>query len=149
MVTFNELWENHPWLKDATERPCSGGHDNQCAIRLGVAFLRSNISLASYRGVFCWSGHGREHPLRAEEMKVWLNSSGADFVGSAEIAQRRAGAPISHHAYLGRTGIVMWRNFWGAGNQGDHIDLWNGEEIAHGTLDFFIRSEEVWFWALG
>jgi hypothetical protein len=43
----------------------------------------------------------------------------------------------------------MWRNFWGTGNQGDHIDLWNGEEIAHGTLDFFIRSEEVWFWALG
>jgi Type VI secretion system (T6SS), amidase effector protein 4 len=148
MITFDVLWDNHPWLRDGIERPCSGGFDNQCAIRLGVTLTRAGVSLASYRGASCWFGHGRQHPLRAEELKLWLNGPGADFAGTAKIARRSTRGPVAHHSYLGRTGIMLWRNFWGRGNQGDHIDLWNGEQIAHGTLDFFTRSEEVWFWEM-
>ena len=33
-------------------------------------------------------------------------------------------------------------------NQGDHIDLLNGHQIAKGALDYFERSEEVWFWEM-
>ena len=39
----------------------------------------------------------------------------------------------------------VW-NFWGPGNQGDHIDLWNGSSQAYGTDEYFYRAQEVWFW---
>jgi hypothetical protein len=81
-------------------------------------------------------------------MKLWLNSPSVTFVDVAEIAKRPRHGSLSFHAYLGRTGIVMLRNFWGPHHQGDHIDLWNGEELAHGELNYFSRSEEVWFWEL-
>ena len=90
---FDSLWGNHPALESPPAiEPCSTGgkpnHDNQCVIRLGVSFVRSGISLTSYRGVFCWSGHGRQHPLRVEEMKHWLNLENATFVGYAEISRK-------------------------------------------------------------
>ena len=82
-------------------------------------------------------------------MKLWLNGPTADFVGSAEISRKdRRGRQKSSHAYLDRRGIAMFRNFWGAGNSGDHIDLWNGARIALGDLDFFERSQEIWFWEM-
>jgi len=48
--------------------------------------------------------------------------------------------------FVGKRGIVYWQNFWGNDNQGDHIDLWDGARIAHGSNDYFERSEEIWFW---
>lgn len=152
---FDRLWAAHPALQTpAVIAPCStkgvSNHDNQCVIRLGVAMRACGISLASYRGVCCWSGHGRDHPLRVEQMKLWLNSESATFVPYAHIAKRdkKTGAQNSWHAYSGRRGIVAWINFWGRGNQGDHIDLWDGSSVAHGALDYFERSQEIWFWEL-
>lgn len=152
--SFQTLWENHP-ARQTPEvlEPCSRNgtplFQDQCAIRLGTCLVTSGISLASYKGVFCWYGHGRQHPLRAEEMKLWLNSASADFVATAEIAKRtKQGNQVSYHAYLGRTGIVMFRNFWGANNQGDHIDLWDGSQVAHGDRNYFHRSQEIWFWEM-
>jgi hypothetical protein len=151
---FDSLWRNHPALESPPAiEPCSTGgkrnHDNQCVIRLGVSFVRSGISLASYRGAFCWSGHGRQHPLRVEEMKLWLNSENATFVGYAEISRKdKRGHQASYHTYTGRRGIVSFLNFWGRGNQGDHIDLWDGSVVAHGGRDYFERSQEIWFWEM-
>ena len=109
----------------------------------------SGISLATYRGVFCWSRHGRTHPLRVEEMKLWLNSNDASFVPVAEISKRdKRGHQQSYHAYAGRRGIVACLNFWGRGNQGDHIDLWDGATLAHGGRDYFERSQQIWFWSM-
>jgi hypothetical protein len=153
--TFDALWANHPVHETPPNiNPCkdkdgTSAFANQCVVRLGVCFTRSGISLATYPGAFCWHGHGREHPLRVEEMKSWLNSSDAGFVGRAEISRRdSAGRQKTHADYAGRKGIVAFRNFWGSGNQGDHIDLWNGAQIARGDNDFFERSEELWFWPL-
>ena len=47
-----------------------------------------------------------------------------------------------------KTGIVFFRNSWGRGNQGDHIDLWDGSRVRKGGLDYFERSQEVWFWPI-
>jgi hypothetical protein len=151
---FDRFWLNHPALQSpAIIAPCStngkANHDNQCAIRLGVSVTKSGISLTSYRGVFCWSGHGRAHPLRVEEMKLWLNSDDASFVPYADVSKRdRRGHQNPHQVYSGRRGIVACLNFWGRGNQGDHIDLWDGATMAHGGLDYFQRSEEIWFWEM-
>ena len=153
--TFDTLWANHPVHETPPSiNPCrdmqgASAFANQCVIRLGVCFTRSGISLATYPGAFCWHGHGREHPLRVEEMKNWLSSSDADFVGRAEVSRRdSAGRQKTHADYADRKGIVAFRNFWGSGNQGDHIDLWNGALIARGDNDYFERSEEIWFWPL-
>jgi Type VI secretion system (T6SS), amidase effector protein 4 len=153
--TFDTLWANHPVHETPPNiNPCKDKDGkstfaNQCTIRLGVCFTRSGISLATYPGAFCWHGHGREHPLRVEEMKNWLNSSDAGFVGRAEISRRdSAGRQKTHANYADRKGIAAFRNFWGSGNQGDHIDLWDGTQIARGDNDFFERSEEICFWSL-
>jgi hypothetical protein len=150
---FDQLWRNHPALQSPPViEPCStngqSNHTNQCVIRLGVSFTTSGISLASYRGTFCWSSHGRGHPLRVEQMKLWLNSDNASFAPDyAEISTRdKRGHQNSYHVYSGRRGIVACLNFHGRGNQGDHIDLWDGSTMAHGGLDYFQRSQEIWFW---
>jgi Type VI secretion system (T6SS), amidase effector protein 4 len=153
--TFATLWANHPVHETPPNiNPCkqkdgTSAFANQCTIRLGVCFTRSGISLATYPGAFCWHGHGRKHPLRVEEMTNWLSSGDAEFVGPAETSRRdAAGRQKTHADYAGRTGIVGFRNFWGSGNQGDHIDLWNGTRIARGDNDYFERSEEIWFWPM-
>ena len=153
-VPFDLLWSNHPARKEPQVlAPCANASgeslfENQCAIRMGVCFTRTGLGVESYRGVFCWHGHGRQHPLRAEEMARWLHDT-APFVDEAVIAKRdRRGRPVTHHDYLGQTGIVFFRNFYGRGNQGDHIDLWNGAKMTSGKPDYFSRSQEVWFWEL-
>jgi hypothetical protein len=154
MLSFATLWANHPSTQvPANNAPCRSKagapyYENQCAIRLGVALSGAGVSLSSFTGPFCWHKHGRSHPLRANDLAHWLDSSSVHFVKKAEIARRTAAQKISVANYAGRTGIVMWMNFWGAGNRGDHIDLWNGVRIAHGDLDYFARSEEVRFWAI-
>jgi len=79
----------------------------------------------------------------------WLNSNDVRFVGSAEISKRdKQGRQNSSQSYSGLRGIVVFRNFWGTGNQGDHIDLWDGGSMTHGANDYFERSEEIWFWKM-
>jgi hypothetical protein len=150
---FDRLWNNHPSTQVSPDhQPCKtngvSNHDNQCVIRLGIAMTATGISLASYRGAICWSGHGREHPLRVEQMRDWLNSDDVRFVGYADVSKRKGnkGAQKTYLDYSGRRGIVACINFWGRGNRGDHIDLWDGSTMAHGGTDYFGRSQEIWFW---
>jgi Type VI secretion system (T6SS), amidase effector protein 4 len=113
---------------------------------MGVCLTAAGIPLSGYHGAFCWFGHGRTHPLRAEELATWLNDT-APIVGEADISRRtKLGKHVSAADYWGRQGIVLFRNFWGAGNQGDHIDLWDGMQMPHGSLNYFARSQEIWFW---
>jgi hypothetical protein len=145
-VPFSVLWANHPSrLHPPVQSPCNTAFENQCAIRMGVCLTSSGVPLNGYQGTFCWFGHGRTHPIRAEELARWLDDT-APIVGRAEISRRKNGKQASAVDYSGRQGIVLFRNFWGPGNQGDHIDLWNGTQMAHGDPVYFNRSEEIWFW---
>lgn len=146
--TFSDLWDNHPSTQTPPERsPCrdaagNPNFENQCAIRLSVAFIAAGISLATFRGAFCWHGHGRTHILRVEELGSWMHSQPRTF-GRRE---RVRGTAATATRFAGRTGIIMCRNFWGRGNQGDHIDLWDGATMAQGAPDYIDRSQDVWFW---
>ena len=147
---FEVLWRNHPGLdvpqnvKPCVPKPNSTPIDFQCVVRLGVSFERSGVSLASYRGAFCWHGHGRSHPLRVEEMKLWLRP----HLGEPEISTGTDGRQNDHTAYAGRKGIVAQLDFHGDNGRGDHIDLWNGNRLALGANSYFGRSREIWFWPL-
>ncbi len=80
------------------------------------------------------------HVLRAEELAQWIEK------------QKLFGVPskltkVKSSDYK-KKGVVLFRNFWGAGNQGDHIDLWNGSVMTRGAASYFAASKEVWFWEL-
>ena len=99
-----------------------------------------------YDGVKCWHNHdGQNHTLRVEELVKFLKkklpkdiltiAKSEDYVFTSE-------------DFEGLTGIVAFINFWGDGNQGDHIDLWNEDCLLTGDVDFFERSEKVIFWEI-
>jgi hypothetical protein len=146
MLTFRTLWDNHPSVLGETA-PCrdkkgNSNFANQCAIRMGAALSASGMNLASFRGARCWFGHG--HILRVEEMIKWLRGQ------TQEVGTAVSYKPGSNAAAVvkGKTGIVACRNFWGAGNQGDHIDLFDGVTMAQGDAAYMDRSEEVVFWEI-
>lgn len=143
---FSRLWQNHPANKGIIA-PCSANNgapnfDNQCAIRMSVALADSGISLDTFTGEFCWHNHGKRHVLRAQELADWIASQTLIF---GNIDKKFS---VTDKDFKGKLGIVFFRNFWGRGNQGDHIDLWYGDYMAKGASDYFIKSEEVWFWRL-
>jgi hypothetical protein len=77
----------------------------------------------------------------------WLLSPHS-FLRSVDIAESSGGRQRTYNAYMGMKGVVFFKNFWGPGNQGDHIDLWSGYRLAGGEDDYFQRSQEIWFWEL-
>ncbi len=55
MATFDTLWKNHPTVESpfddfSCKHNGKKAFDNQCAIRLGVAFGKSGITLDSFKG---------------------------------------------------------------------------------------------------
>lgn len=140
-MTFEELWlaypeQDQPCL-DSTGQPA---FENQCAIRMGAALAGAGVDLSAYDGQTCWHRHSGQHILRAEELTAWLSST----PGPWSLPETYEG--VGTEALAGRRGIVMCQNFWGTGNQGDHIDLWDGSEMRHGSADYIGRSERVVFW---
>ncbi len=145
-VTFIDLWNAYP----ADRSPCRKANGdpsfaNQCAIRLSVCLADGGVNLSSCRAVRCWHGHGRRHIIRAQQLADWLaNPLGKRAVNA--VVMHRSKVDSTH--YAGRSGIVFFQNFWGSGNQGDHIALWNGSLLRNGFPDYFSRSQQVWFWEI-
>ena len=144
MLSFKTLWDNHPYIKDAGKPPCTDDKgkphfENQCAIRMGIALDRAGKSLKSFRGTRCWHGH-KNHILRAEELANWLHAQKKD-VGTRTVTKKAA-----HTQFSGKKGIVFFKDGWPRG--GDHIDVWNGTQLAGGLNSYFVRATEVWFWKL-
>lgn len=155
---FRRLWNNHPTPSTGEKFPCRDAEgmphfNNQCAILMGTCLLESQL-LHGYDKTTCWYRGHKGHTLRARELSDWMRRHPERF-GRVEIRKN-----VTWGAFRGRTGFVCFHNFWGQNNQGDHIDLWDGTGIirretdprlegpglADGSLDYFERSEEVWFW---
>lgn len=152
MIDFQTLWNNHPIIKDKEESPCSLPFDNQCAIRMGIALLRSGVKVTNVKK--CWSHPGEGHILLAEQLANRLQYHVSD-VGTAN--KRKLPEVISVDDYKSKKGIVFFKDFWARTKweekderrfTGDHIDLWDGTQQTHGGDDYFSRSKQVWFWEL-
>ena len=151
-VPFQTLWRNHPRNQSPRqEAPCrdasgSRAFENQCAIRMSVCLTRSGVKLPAFRGARCWHGHGDRHILRAEQMATWLRDS--RIFGDPHVARAGSGVALAASSYASRTGIIFFRNFWGPGNQGDHIDLWRFSRMSGNEFraSYFQQSQEIWFW---
>ena len=134
MISFSNLWSNHPTVASIfDDAPCktngSKNFPNQCAIRMSVAFDKSGIDTALFDKMFpnrrCWFNHGKGHILAAEEMAAWVEASG--MFGHGDVFDGDKG----FDRIDGKTGIIFFKDYYGTGNQGDHIDLWNGSRLTH------------------
>lgn len=127
---------------------------------LSDALIKSGVSTSSAKANKCWSHAGTKHVLLAEELAQWLAKSNIGGVGERE----KIDPKTFQDDLKDRTGIVFFKDYWQRGNEspstrsGDHIDLWNKDEITgHGMItrsvyEFFgvvsdlNKSKEVWFW---
>ncbi|MBR9881361.1 MAG: hypothetical protein GYB17_17945 [Gammaproteobacteria bacterium] len=172
VLTFDRLWSAYPSGIDHIT-PDTGEEifSNRCAVHVSEALYRCGVKLASFRGTRCWScptpeGGKGIHAIRAQELADYLNRR--PFAQCPQ-AQTLTGEEFED-AIWGRTGIVFFKDYWRRGNQqartGDHIDLWDGNELASiGAIETFLRlrfpnaaewvgtsdltkSSEVLFWEL-
>jgi len=140
---FDDLWDNYPSKSPKHKDP--NGNDifsDHCAINLSEALIKSGMKLDGYKGTKCWGkcplGSG-SHALRAQELATYLKDvkklpvnvlTGANF--EENVADK--------------TGIIFFKDYWqrsgetGDTRTGDHIDLWNKNELASiGLILTFIR----------
>ncbi|MFL1484040.1 T6SS effector amidase Tae4 family protein [Marinobacter sp. LN3S78] len=122
--------------------------------------IRSGLSTENISGNKCWSHGGMQHVLLAEDLAQWLSKASINGMG-----QREEIDPATFQDDLeGRTGIVFFKDYWSRGSEsdanrsGDHIDLWNKNEITSSSMlyrsfaEFFgmvsdlNKSKKIWFW---
>ncbi|SEF26076.1 Type VI secretion system (T6SS), amidase effector protein 4 [Variovorax sp. NFACC28] len=154
--SFATLWANHPTIKGDDALLDKDVYKDQCAINVGATFIRSSLSLESFPGVYSWQKDRPKYPIRAQELASWLDSGKSGFMSRTEKYSGKEG----FEKIAKRTGIVFVQNYWGAGRQGDHIDLWNGSRMTERMSYFRIQwhlslegvftdmrlAQAIWFW---
>jgi hypothetical protein len=149
--TFKDAWGKHP-ANLGENYPCrkpdgTEAFANQCAIRLSIALKDAGFAMDRFGIAKCWYHKGASHYIRAEELANWLRLNQITQFGPAEIKKE-----VTSADYSGRTGIVFFKDFWTREGErspsGDHIDLWDGSQMAHGSDSYFESSVQVWFWDL-
>jgi hypothetical protein len=163
MPAFMTLWNNHPTVKGEPPLLDKGVYENQCAINLSAALMRSGINMNSYPGAKSWEKGKPKYAIRAQELANWLATPASQVTTKV---QKFGGKEVFEKIKL-RTGIVFFQNYWGPGRQGDHIDLWNGSRLTDwftwvriharigslgvhsvAPLSDFEKSQSVWLWVL-
>lgn len=136
-VSFSKLWDGYPSAKPYVD-PKTGdppqGYENQCAIKVSVAFHAAGVDLASFRGAHV-SIKGKRAAVRAQEMAAWLKSERIPGVHAAsDVTGEKWQDKIK-----GKTGIVYFADYWLRKGEksptGDHIDLWNGSRLTASGLE--------------
>ncbi|AKJ29834.1 T6SS effector amidase Tae4 family protein [Caldimonas brevitalea] len=149
MSIFHRLWDNHPTGKHPCSSDGKSNFENQCAIRMGVAFMNSGIDIRSWGIRHCWHHDKSEgHALAAEEM---ANALTRVIVPGMKRVERYTGSDGFSHI-KGRKGIAFFKDFYNV--TGDHIDLWNGWRLTStlSPLAVYFRwgsdytKGKVWFW---
>lgn len=164
MPAFTTLWSNHPNVKGEPPLLDKQTYENQCAINLSAALMRSGVNMNTYTGARSWQKDKPKYAIRAQELANWLCTPASQLPTKVEkLAGKEAfGEAERKPGIKGRTGLVFFQNYWGPGAQGDHIDLWNGARLTDllslariyariGSLGLgtdYRKSQSVWFWAL-
>lgn len=159
VIQFQQLWDSHPLNQTPSENfPCrkkdgTPAFENQCAIKMSVALAGAGVNMNACNKVKCWFGH-KNHVIRAQELADWLAAT--QQLGKPSRLQKKKGDTASSFeatvlaTITGKKGIIFCQNFWGAGNQGDHIDVWDGQYMTgkNENYNYYGRSMDVWFWRL-
>lgn len=162
MPAFSTLWGNHPNIKGDAPILDKAVYENQCAINLGAAWLRSGMTFSGYTGALSWEKDKPKYPIRAQELADWFATPRSHLPSRVQ----KFGGKEVFEKINGKTGILFFQNYWGSGDQGDHIDLWNGSRLTDwrtwarihirlgeyglhnlGAGSDFRKAASVWFWA--
>ena len=150
MITFQQLWENHPTIT-GDDAPCSTNGKahflNQCSIKLGVCLSRCGVDTNNIPGV-THCGHHKKlqgHVIRAEELANGLTKYSIAGLQKVEKVEPK----MFRDKLAGRTGIIFFKDYWQRevdgkkeefrNRSGDHIDLWNGSRLTAWTSWFRIQ----------
>jgi hypothetical protein len=111
------------------------GFENQCAIKVSVAFHGVGYDLRSFTGAAV-SLRGKKAAIRAEELARWLQGQQIQGLSPA----RNITGAAWQDAIKGHSGIVYFANYWARPGEtrsptGDHIDLWNGSRLTASGLE--------------
>ncbi|MGQ9427664.1 T6SS effector amidase Tae4 family protein [Gilvimarinus sp. F26214L] len=165
-MEFEKLWKHFPRSEDIRQRCTNKQKDSNkafsdyCAINLSECFIRSGIDLSLIRAKRCWSHSGKKHILLAEEFAQGMRTT--TLSGFSPMKKVEPGSFQS--ALKGKMGVVFFKDYWQRGSEtfhnrsGDHIDLWNKDEITSsgmiirsvyeffGVVSDLNKSKEIWFW---
>ena len=158
MATFTALWNNHPNIKDEEPLLDKEEYENQCAINLYAAFERSGVDITTFHGQLSWQKDKPKYAIRVQEVANWLATPNGVIAGRV----RKFSGKEVFDKIKGKRGVIFFQNYYGPGNQGDHIDLWDGSRLT-GMLSWvriyarigsvglgtdYRKAQSVWFWAL-
>ena len=162
MPTFAQLWANHPIIKGDAPLLDRGVYQNQCAINMSASLMRSGVDMSRYTGVWSWQKDKPKYAIRAEELAQWLATGAAHlptkltkFVGKEKVKD-------AFDKIDDKTGIIFLKDYYGPGQSGDHIDLFNGSRMTErfswfriqwgvsweGMWTDYLKSREIWFWQM-
>lgn len=158
MPTFHQLWINHPNVKGEGPQLDKSQYQNQCAINLYAALQRAGANVKTFNGQLSWQKDKPKYAVRAQELANWLARPG--MLPGTKV-EKFSGKEV-FEKIRGKRGIIFFQNYWGPGNQGDHIDLWDGFRLTHprSIAQIYLRfgpiglgsdyrdSESAWFWGL-
>jgi len=158
MPTFHQIWNQHPNVTGEAPLLDRGQYPNQCAVNLYAALQRSGVDLRTFHGQLSWQTGKPKYAIRAQDLANWLATHG--MLPGTKI-QKFKGDEV-FEKIKGNTGVIFFQNYWGPGNQGDHIDLWNGSRLTDilswmriyarigsvGLGTDYRKAESAWFWAL-
>ncbi|VAW90367.1 hypothetical protein MNBD_GAMMA18-1584 [hydrothermal vent metagenome] len=168
MTKFETMWKNYP-DKEKIKSMCTNKQSSSnkpfsdyCAIMMSECFIRSSIDMSSFSGNKCWSHSGKKHILLADDLANSLNRRRPPGFGNME----KINTGAFQEALKGRTGVIFFKDYWQRGKEsfehrsGDHIDLWNSNEISNSSMFYrslveFLgivsdlnKSKEIWFWSI-
>ncbi len=149
---FETLWSEHPHVKGNGPLLDENDYPDQCAVNLYASLKASGFDTSAFHGRLSWQKDKPKYAIAAQELADWFTSK----VGSPEIY---TGSEVFEKV-SGRTGIIFFRHYWGLGNQGNHIDLWNGSRLTaktswirihfdvswRGIWTDYRGAKAVWFW---
>ena len=161
MATFAQLWAHHPNIKGDGPLLDKAVYQNQCAINVSAALLRSGVDMSRYTGVWSWEKDKPKYAIRAEELARWLATGAAHL--PTKLSQF-VGKDVAHafDKIDDKTGIIFLKDYYGPGMSGDHIDLFNGSRMTERTSwirinwgiswdsvwSDFKKAKEIWFWQM-
>jgi hypothetical protein len=157
MSPFSAFWNNHPVIKGDAPLLDKKVYENQCAINMHAAWIRSGMELTGYTGTLSWEKDKPTYAIRAQELANWFASPRSHLP-----KVQKFGGKIAFEKIQGKKGIIFLQNYWGAGHQGDHIDLWSGSRFTERTSWLRIHlhlswegiwsdyrvAESIWFWSI-
>ncbi len=162
MLSFSKLWDNHPNVKGEAPLLDKGAYQSQCAINLYAVLMRSGVNVKTFKGQLSWQKGKPKYAIRAQELANWLTSPFGRGSGVMMPKVQKFSGKDVFEKIKGKRGIIFFQNYYGPGNQGDHIDLWNGYRLTHpmSIAQIYLRfgsvgigsdyrgADSIWFWAV-